>query len=189
MDGDRPFTSFDHSLIRFDQDEGLWLNVLDVLATRFVLFNQAAVIRRSKFEELGGFREDIKYLEDYDLPLRLALEGEWAFIRDPLVTYGATSPESFSERAKRDIMTLHECELTIYRCIASRANNFGYQKARLHLERRWAMANRQLRAKRLQGTKQAIACKAATLLTTIDHYRMAVFRRSPWFPQPSTAPM
>ncbi|HWO33294.1 MAG TPA: glycosyltransferase, partial [Candidatus Acidoferrum sp.] len=83
----KEFTSFDHSLI-FPRDEaGLWLNVPDVLATRFVLFNQAVAIRRGPLEKLGGFNEQLKYLEDYDLPLRLALEGPWAFIREPLVIY------------------------------------------------------------------------------------------------------
>src|SRR4051812_8939960 len=39
-----PSTSFDHSLIQPPEEEGLWLNPLDVLSTRFVLFNQAAAI-------------------------------------------------------------------------------------------------------------------------------------------------
>jgi glycosyltransferase involved in cell wall biosynthesis len=76
VDG-RPFTSFEHSRIRLTSEEGIWLNVLEVLATRFVFFNQAVVIRREVFERAGGFPEDLKYLEDYDLPLRLALEGPW----------------------------------------------------------------------------------------------------------------
>src|SRR5438270_1336965 len=41
VDG-KPLTWFDHSLIRFHQEQGIWLNVFDVLATRFVLFTQAA---------------------------------------------------------------------------------------------------------------------------------------------------
>ena len=109
----KDFTSFDHSLI-FPRDEaGLWLNVPDVLATRFVLFNQAVAIRRKALEKLGGFNEQLKYLEDYDLPLRLALEGPWAFIREPLVIYREGTPGSFSQAALKDPIVLKECEVKI----------------------------------------------------------------------------
>ena len=56
-----------------------------ILATRFILFNQVAMIRRSAFENSGGFKPGMRLLEDYDLAFRLALLGPWAFITEPLV--------------------------------------------------------------------------------------------------------
>jgi glycosyltransferase involved in cell wall biosynthesis len=178
------FTSFDHSLIRLDREHGLWLNVTDVLTTRFLLFNQAAAIRRQAFEKVGGFAEDLKYLEDYDLPLRLSLEGPWALIREPLVIYGEASAGSFSVQATKDPVVLKQCELRIYERMLSRIESSEmYGKARRNLHRRHNMARRQLLAMQRQPT----AGNLDKLVNLIDKYRLALFRRSPWFPQPVTA--
>lgn len=184
----KPFTSFDHSLVRMNDEEGIWLNVLDVLATRFILFNQAVVIRRELFEKVGGFAEDLKYLEDYDLPLRLALEGPWAIIREPLVFYGDGSPASFSEQARRDPALLRECEQLIYERILGRLNgDREHADAVRSLKRRMGMSRRQLLALRLDQASRPIARALNKMLRQFDRYRMAAFRRSPWFPQPRLA--
>ncbi len=47
----KEYTSFDHSVIRMREKEGIWLNVPDVLAATFVFFNQAAAIRREALSE------------------------------------------------------------------------------------------------------------------------------------------
>jgi glycosyltransferase involved in cell wall biosynthesis len=184
------FTSFDHSLVRLSHEEGLWLNVLDVLATRFILFNQAAAIRRQAFEKVGGFPEDLKYLEDYDLPLRLSLEGPWVFIRDPLVIYGEGSTASFSAQAKKDPTILAECELEIYHRMLTRLEGVTHhERAQRSLCRRSKMARRQLEAIKLEHTDQNAAQAIIKLLVGVDRYRRALFRRSPWFPQPVTVPL
>ena len=183
----KPFTSFDHSRVRLPREEGVWLNVFEVLATRFILFNQAAAIRRETFERIGGFPEDLKYLEDYDLPLRLSLEGPWAFIRDPLVMYGEASPVSFSAQARKDSVVLAECELNVYDRILARTD--GDKKnasARRTLKWRSGMTRRKLAALTLEGRNQPFAKAAAKLVIALDRYRLALFRRSPWFPQPIT---
>lgn len=186
----KPFTSFDHSLIELRHEEGIWTNVLDVLATRFILFNQASAIRREVFEKIGGFREDLKYLEDYDLPLRLALEGPWAVIREPLVFYGEDSPVSFSEQARRNPILLNECELRVYDWMLDEKNTGGvHASARGRLKRRQAMARRQLTGAKLRNNGSAVAGAINSLLLRFDHYRLAAYRRSPWFPQPETAPV
>ena len=115
-------TSFEDSLVHPQHEEGIWVNALEVLATRFVLFSQAVAIRREVFERVGGFREDIKYDEDYDLALRLALEGPWGFIKEPLVTYIPGETNSFSQAARKDLMTLKECEVRIVEHVLSRVN-------------------------------------------------------------------
>jgi glycosyltransferase involved in cell wall biosynthesis len=184
VDG-KPITSFDHSLVRFELPEGFWLNLLDVLATRFILFNQAAAIRRQAFEKVGGFRTDLKYLEDYDLPLRLAMEGPWAFIREPLVLYGEATPMSFSEQAKKDPVVLTECELAIYDQVLVQAAEAGsYRSAYRSLKRRQGIARRRLAAATLQRTDGLLDRMITPLLVKLDRYRGAALRRSPWYPQP-----
>jgi glycosyltransferase involved in cell wall biosynthesis len=79
-------TSFEKSDIRSKLDEGYWLNPAQLLASRFVLFNQVAAIKREAFIKIGGFKEHLRVLEDYDLAFRLSLLGPWAFISDTLVT-------------------------------------------------------------------------------------------------------
>lgn len=78
-------TSFGLSGLDFHLAEGFMMNPAPILASRFVLFNQVALIRRAAFERIGGFKPELKLLEDYDLAFRLALIGPWAFITDPLV--------------------------------------------------------------------------------------------------------
>jgi glycosyltransferase involved in cell wall biosynthesis len=183
------YTSFEDSLIFPTRDEGLWLNVPEVLATRFVLFNQTAAIRRKAWQKIGGFAEDLKYLEDYDLPLRLALEGPWGFVREPLVIYREDSSESFHTRAARDAIVLKQCQLTIIdRMLARVAEDTSRGQLRKHLTRRVRSVRRQLLAIRWRHSATLAKRTAGTLLMTIDRCRMAAFRRSPCFPKALTVP-
>lgn len=77
--------SFDIAGIKFAFSEGEWTNPQDVLATRFLLFNQVVAIRRKAFERVGGFNVNLRILEDYELSLKLSSVGAWGVIRDPLV--------------------------------------------------------------------------------------------------------
>lgn len=77
--------TFDSAGIHFGFEQGVWTNPQDVLSTRFLLFNQVVAIRREAFDRIGGFNEDLRLLEDYELALRLSAAGPWGVIRDPLV--------------------------------------------------------------------------------------------------------
>jgi glycosyltransferase involved in cell wall biosynthesis len=78
-------TTFRASDVMTGMREGFWMNPAPLLATRFILFNQVAMIRRDAFEKVGGFKPEMRLLEDYDLAFRLSLLGPWAFVEDPLV--------------------------------------------------------------------------------------------------------
>lgn len=184
-------TSFDDSLLYPLHEEGIWLNVAEVLATRFVLFNQAAAIRKEAFEKAGGFDAQLKYLEDYDLPLRLALQGPWALIRTPLVIYGENSPESFHEQALKDAIVLKECQLKIIeRILTNVADTRPSLAVQRLLQRRLKLARRQLTAMKLSHTTSFFGKQIlGRLLLNVDRCRMAAFRRSPWFPKPITLPI
>lgn len=114
MDGSE-VTSFDHAAIHPRYEEGIWTNAAEVLITRFLLFNQAVAIRSSALKKIGGFDEELRYLEDLDLALRLSLMGPFAFIRQPLVTYRHGSPGSLAAEALERKVTLKEYELKVRR--------------------------------------------------------------------------
>jgi glycosyltransferase involved in cell wall biosynthesis len=183
-------TSFEYSLIRPRHDEGLWLNVADVLATRFVHFNQCAAIRRATFEKLGGFDETLKYLEDYDLPLRLALEGAWAFIQEPLVIYSGPSAGSFSQQAREDLITLKQCELAIYKkTLGIIGHSDQYRKMQRYLKRRARRCRQGLKQIQFGSGRGRVARAVGILLGELSRYEEGFFRRSPWFPKMRTVPL
>lgn len=65
--------------------QGLWLNPLEILATRFVLFNQAILIRKEALDRVGYFDESLWVMEDYDLAVKLAMQGPWVYTNESLV--------------------------------------------------------------------------------------------------------
>jgi glycosyltransferase involved in cell wall biosynthesis len=95
-------TSFDLAGLKVDLDIGRWQNPAQVLASRYVLFNQVAAVRRGALMVTGGFREDLRLMEDYDLALRLALLGPWGIIREPLVIKHEEASDCLSLEATKD---------------------------------------------------------------------------------------
>lgn len=185
----REQTSFDISLIRPKHEEGLWINAAEVLATRFVLFNQTVAVRRRALQRVGGFREELRYLEDYDLTLRLALEGPWAFICEPLVIYQQSS-QSLSRQAANDCFTLKEFTAGILeRTLAKVDADTQYASLQRLLTRRLRMVRRQLKAIRMSRANSSGQRVLGKMLTNLNRYRLAAFRRSPWFPRPVTIPV
>nr|MCR5338411.1 hypothetical protein [Lachnospiraceae bacterium] len=55
------------------------------LASRNFVDAPTIMIKRERFLELGGFDEDMKALEDWDLALRYAEKGKIGFIQEPLL--------------------------------------------------------------------------------------------------------
>ncbi len=79
-------SSFGIAGIECQYEEAVWHNPGEVLASRFLLFNQSAAIRRDPFVQVGGYNPRISLLEDHDLALKLAsLGGVWGMITTPMV--------------------------------------------------------------------------------------------------------
>jgi glycosyltransferase involved in cell wall biosynthesis len=183
--GDR--ASFDIALLKPAAEEGVWLNVDEVLATRFVLFNQGVVIRRKVLEKIGGFDESIRYLEDYELPLRLSLEGPWAFIQTPLVIWRESLTNSVYKNSKREALCTSECLVEVFEMHLARV-----EKARREARLRWYVsgelkrARRELWAARLSQNSRWGSALAVSI-EIVERYRRAMFRRSPWYPKMKVA--
>jgi glycosyltransferase involved in cell wall biosynthesis len=178
----RTINSFDNSWLKTDMEEGIWLNVAEVIATRFVLFNQAVMIRRDALERVGGFDESLRLLEDTDLAMRLSFEGPWAFIKEPLVIWRETSGSCYQEARLRELV-LMEGQVKVLETNVSRLNGEMKGKAREILRAESKRARRELKA--AQMSRMSSPSKAATgrLLREIERWRRAAFRRSPWFPK------
>jgi GT2 family glycosyltransferase len=115
-------TAFQHVSLRPAQKEGLWLNAAEILATRFVLFGQSVAIRRAALERAGIFDENLWFLEDYDLALKLSILGPWAFVREPLVVWRQGTTDSLSQRSLVERVQLKENMIKIRGRILGKLN-------------------------------------------------------------------
>lgn len=92
-------TSFAAAGLLPHEPSGIWANPAEVLLTRFILSNQTLAVRRELLERTGFFNEKFRLLEDYDLALRLALMGPWAYVAEPLVVWHGGAANSLSATA------------------------------------------------------------------------------------------
>ncbi len=183
--GDR--ASFAIASLKPSAQEGVWLNADEVLATRFVLFNQGIVIRREVLEKIGGFDEKIRYLEDYEFPLRLSLEGPWAYIETPLVVWRESMTNSVFKNSQRDELCTSECMVEVFETHLKRVETAGRDaRLRKYVGRELGRARRHLWAARMSQMNSWGSALAATV-ETVERYRSALFRRSPWFPKMKVA--
>jgi glycosyltransferase involved in cell wall biosynthesis len=95
-------TSFAAAGLRPDRTEGVWTNPAQVLVNRFVLFNQAVIVRRTVLDRAGHFPEQLRIMEDYHLALRLAAAGPWAFTTRRLVVWHGGAYNSLSAGVQSD---------------------------------------------------------------------------------------
>lgn len=180
---DREIASFEISALKPSVMEGIWNNVAEVLATRFVLFNQGAMVRRQALKTVGGFDESLRLLEDYELALRLSLQGPWAFVGEPLVVWRETAGSCY-QNSRRDEIGPQVLQVEILqRHLLLLTGQNRHEALRQRLGEELRRARRQLRAARITRNNSRLSSRFGIFLQTIEHYRRALFRRSPWFPK------
>lgn len=181
--------SFAIAWLRMREPEGLWLNPAVILATRFVLFCQAALVRRKPLLDCGGFDEQLWLMEDHDLALRLALRGPWGFVREPLAVWcGANDDSNLSSAARQQPARLYQSIEYIDRKILER-EEIPDDRVRKYLQRHLRRVRRRLRAERWAAGGRTLAGMAAQGIAGWDRLRDAWFRRSRFCPQAQTAPL
>jgi glycosyltransferase involved in cell wall biosynthesis len=186
----RVTTSFDHAWIHPPCDEGIWTNAAEVLTTRFIMFNQAVAIRRSVLAKTGGFDETIKYLEDYELPLRLSLEGPWGFIREPLVTWRQGSAHSWSQKAAEEETCTKECEIKLRQSVLQKVSEKeGVLALERLMGRNLRRVRRQLRALRLKRSASPGARLLGNALSRLGRLEKAIDHKMHAYPRMETAPI
>jgi glycosyltransferase involved in cell wall biosynthesis len=185
----REQSSFQIAGLRFAEPQGLWINPAPVLATRFVLFCQAALIRRDFLLDCGGFDERLWLMEDHDLALRLALRGPWAVIRDSLAAWcGANDDFNLSAAAEKEPARLFRCIEYIDRKILEQEKGLDSQVQRC-LRRDLAWARRKLLAQRWGARGRVLPRMAARIVVGWERLGQAWFRRSPFCPKAETVPI
>lgn len=178
--------SFENANIHPPIEEGIWLNPAEVLATRFILFNQAVAIRRKVLERIGGFDESFHHSEDDELELRLSLEGPWTFIRKPLATRQAKVERTFGHETTPLMLSENAVRIRegILRIVDRNDHLAGL---RALAERELKRAQRNLRAVQIKGGKSFGAPVLGWGLEQLERYRLAACRRTPWYPKMKVA--
>jgi glycosyltransferase involved in cell wall biosynthesis len=185
----REQTSFQIARLTLGEPQGLWVNPALVLATRFVLFCQAALIRRGFLLDCGGFDERLWLMEDHDLALRLALRGPWAVIRDPLAVWcGANDDFNLSVAARKEPARLLACIEYIDRKILEQERGLDRHVKR-YLQRDLQRVRRRLLAQRWGAQGRALPRTAARIVTGWDRLKQAWFRRSWSYPRAEMRPI
>jgi glycosyltransferase involved in cell wall biosynthesis len=185
----RELLSFDISGISSQYQEGLWLNVTEVLASRSVLFNQTVTVRREALEKVGGFDADLRTAEDYDLSLRLSLEGPWGFIAEPLTIWRAGATNSLSKMAVQDQIKLKENEIKIFERMLSRIKGTGQERLERLLSKRLSEFRRRLALAQLSKTKSGTAQFRANLVGAVENYRIRIAAKLSKLPKMDTQPV
>ncbi len=182
--------TFEYAALRPAAEEGIWENVTEVLSTRFLMLTQMVAIRRCVLERIGGFDESLWILEDYDLALRLSLEGPWCFIAEPLVTYRRGTADSLSLAGEADVLRVIDGSLRARRKlhdIVVADPRHGHLRRAVERSLRTARRERTVVAmSRSQGWAGAAFGAAATRLITLEK---ALYRRSPWYPRMRVTPV
>ena len=177
-------TSFEYSLLNSELPRGVWTNVKEVLSTRFVAFGQMVAIRRSVLERIGLFDKDLRYLEDYDMALRLAVEGPWGFIREPLVVWRQGTTDSLSqEGAQKRIQLIGIWIRVRERVLQSLPAGDKFFAMRKLLGRTLSHTYGERRAVELSQRGNVAAALLGRVLLFAGRVRGFIFRRSRAFPQ------
>jgi len=178
----RQVTSFGQAWLGLNEPYALCLNPAAILATRFILFVQAAMVRRRFLLDCGGFDERLWCMEDHDLALRLALRGPWVLIREPLATWCGTQGDgNLSVAAQKQPIKLYESMEYIDRKILEEENLCG-QDVRRCLQRDLRVIRTRLLAERWAARGGLFRRVAAGGILVWNRLRNAQYRRSSSYP-------
>ncbi len=139
------------------------------------------MIRREVIENIGGFDERLRLLEDYEFALRLSLQGPWAFIREPLVVWHETMVSLYHDARSEEIAAKEVQVLEEY--LAQTEGARRHRSARSHALAALKRTRRHLWASKMKISYSGLRSALAEAVLEFEKYRSAAFRRSPWFPK------
>ena len=185
--GDAAGTSFENAGIHLPHVEGEWMNPGEVLATRFLLFNQVVAVRKSAFLDVGGFNPSFRILEDYDLAMRLSSAGTWGIIADPLVLKRNDTDGIGVNCLKDHLAHARHC-VSVVESLATHSHGFDPQ-TRKQLDRSLAELRTELHARTRLADGRPVTAACARLSLATLRVRRALRRRSPSWPHPVVTPL
>lgn len=179
--GTKQISSFQLGLLDPCNSEGIWLNPAEVVATRCLFFNQVVAARREALLRVGGFNPGLKYLEEWDLALKLSLLGPWAFIAEPLAYWNAGSIYSVSSRAATEVADLHACGIRVLSDALNRLSGDS-AKIRKYLSRTLRVQQRLMQTARTGTPTRTGTCLATGGMWHAEHYHRSIRRKPEAFP-------
>ncbi|MGC9942577.1 MAG: glycosyltransferase family A protein, partial [Verrucomicrobiota bacterium] len=170
-------TSFQTARLYPKQSEGIWNNPGQVLLDRFLLFNQVVAVWRKALDQSGYFREDLRIMEDYDLALRLALAGPWAFIADPMMVWHEDAGSGLSRNI--DQLDIRRRTLQILDDL-SRSAQFGSLLTGVQLSHRRLLLEQEIEALVMLSKSKGVRSLVGQLLLWCLKCYGAIYRRLPF---------
>jgi len=162
---------------------GLWTNPAEVLASRFLFFNQVVAVRRDAIVQCGGFNERLTLLEDWDLALRLAVLGPWAYTTEPFAVWNPGSNGSLVARAARDRISLRESSLTVHQSALAREGAASRTQTADLLRHKIRTTQRELLGLHLAQDKSIWKRAAGNSITLAERCRTALSKRLRRWPE------
>jgi glycosyltransferase involved in cell wall biosynthesis len=162
---------------------GLWTNPAEVLASRFLFFNQVVAVRRDAIVECGGFNEHLMLLEDWDLALRLSVLGPWAYTTEPFAVWNPGSNESLVTRAAKDRISLRESSLTVHQGALAREGIASRTQTADLLRRKIRNTQRELLGLHLAHDKSIWKRAAGNSITLAERCKTVISKRLHRWPE------
>jgi GT2 family glycosyltransferase len=85
---------------RTEAATGVWTDAVKVLAVSNRVRPPAIAVRRSAYEAIGGFREDLHHAADWEMWMRLAVSGPIWFVDRPLARYRVHEGQDSSQQVR-----------------------------------------------------------------------------------------
>jgi len=182
-------TSFELAKLNLSEPQGVCLNPAAILATRFILFVQSVMVRRSVLLDCGGFDEHLWLMEDHDLALRLALRGPWVLVKEPLTKWcGAMNEGNLSVAATKQPIRLYE-SIEYIDCKLLEQEMILDPRVRGYLQRELRSVRSRLLAERWNASGGFLGFVGACGIQIWDCLAKAWFRRSPFYPSCDLIPI
>jgi glycosyltransferase involved in cell wall biosynthesis len=181
--------TFDIAMLHTTHEQGLWLNPAEILATRPLFFNQVVTVRRDALDKIGGFNPTLRYLEDWDLALKLSMLGPWGFIRESLAYWNPGTDGSYTARAEREAVRLHQYASQLLSAAIPVASQNSNSKISKHLNQTLGQHRRTLFGWQIRERHFPGASFLSRVILLAERCRAAILRRSSHFPHMITQPI
>jgi len=177
--GDSSYHIYDRVPLKPRFPQGILLNPVELLCSRFIPMIPTLVVARGVFEKVGLFDTSFSVHEDHEFALRLGRIGPWVYTTEPLASVHRQTASSLTARAKDDERLLQDTILRMYEKLLREPEGLSPRAKRL-ARRELARARRRTAAD--AGGRSAIRRFCGRIGD-------AAWRRSPGFPRPEVRPL